>query len=213
MKRILISIIILAVLGGGYYAYSKGYLNQWLPKSYPTDEDGNRIFSEEETRQYDQYMKEAHEFMVQADAGKPELYKNAVEAYKKASAIGEDKFWNPLLGLADAYRKLHEFEKAEEAYNKALQASFYGVDKIYLDKINMYRYDLKKSDSDIKKLYEEAISKVTDNINLVLNYGSYLKAIGDYSGALKAYELILERFPDNPLYKKEVENLKAKIKN
>lgn len=212
MKKTLIIFIILAALaGGGYYAYTLGYFDQWLPKQYQTDAEGNRIFSDEEIAKYDQYMKEAHDFVVQADAGKPDLYKQAVEAYKKATAIGDDKFWNPLLGLADAYRKLKQFDKAEEAFNRALEASSHGVPKIYEEKISMYRYDLKKPDADIRALYQEAIEKVTENANLVLGYGAYLKSTGDYAGALKMYELMLQKFPDNELYKKEIENLKAKI--
>ncbi len=214
MKKTLIIFIVLAVLaGGGYYAYTLGYFDQWLPKQHQTDAEGNRIFSDEEIAKYEQYMKEAHDFVVQAETGNTDLYKQAVEAFKKASSVGDDKFWNPLLGIAEAYRKLSQYDKAEDAYNKALEVSKYGEAKIYQAKIDMYRYDLKKSNEDIKKIYEEGIAKVLDNENLILSYGSFLKSIGDYYGALKAYEAILLKFPDNELYKKEVENLKKKIAN
>ena len=215
MKKLIILIIVLAlIIGGGYYAYNKGYVNKWfpwLPQAEKKDKDGNRIFSDAEIKQYNQYMQEAHDFMTKGDAGQPDFYKQAVSDYQKASAIGNDKFWNPLLGLAEAYRKLHDFNNADLAFNKALQAANFGEGQIYQEKIDMYRNDMKKSSDEIKAVYNEAIQKVMDNANLVLAYATYLRDIGDYKDALTYYEAILKKFPTNQLYIKEIANLKAKI--
>lgn len=217
-KSLLIVIIsILVVIVAGYIAYSKGYFNYWQKETdNVTNEDQKnpdeeKKFTDEEVRLYEQYLQDASPLIFAGDNGDRKSYIKAIELYEKAAAIGNNNVWVPFLNIGNIYKKMGEYDKAEAAYNKALEISKYGSETVYLQKIDLYQYYLKKSNEEIIKIYEESLKTLVENGNVVVKYASFLRDIGENEKALAYYKILLDRFPDNELYKEEIANLEAKI--
>ncbi|QQS60683.1 tetratricopeptide repeat protein [Candidatus Falkowbacteria bacterium] len=217
-KSIFVIIICLLVLiGAGYITYSKGYFNYWQKETgNVTNQDQKNPdeeikFTDEEVKQYEQYLKDASPLILAGDNGNKESYLKAIELYEKAAAIGNNNVWIPFLNIGNIYKKMGEYDKAEEAYNKALEISKYGSETVYLQKIDLYQYYLKKSNEDVIKIYEEALSTLVENGNIVVRYSGFLRDIGENEKALEYYKILLDRFPENELYKEEIAKLEAKI--
>jgi tetratricopeptide (TPR) repeat protein len=217
-KSLLTVIIVLLVLiVVGYFAYSKGYFSYWqnetdnITNQDQKNSDEEIKFTEEEVKQYEQYLQDALPLILAGDNGNKESYLKAIELYEKAAAIGNNNVWIPFLNIGNVYRKMGEYDKAEEAYNKALEISKYGSETVYLQKIDLYQYYLKKSNEDIIKIYEESLSTLVDNGNIVVRYSGFLRDIGENEKALEYYKILLDRFPENELYKEEIAKLEAKI--
>lgn len=211
-NRIIITIIALIILAIiGYAAYKNGYFNYKDTQTEEPASDGEKKYTEEEIKQYDQYMKDASAFILAGDKGDKDSYRKAIDLYEKAAAVGSDNVWVPFLNIGNLYRKLGEFDKSETAYNKALEISKNGTDEIYFQKIDLYRYDLKKSNEEVGKLYEEALDKVVYNANVILRYATFLRDTGQFEKALSYYETLVKNYPDNQAYKDEVAAIKAKL--
>lgn len=162
---------------------------------------------------YQSYLKEGQDYGAKGFQGDSSAFYKAIDAYKKAVEVSESKVWVPFYNLGNTYRLVKDYKSAEDAYNKALEISS-GEWLVYLKKIEMYRYETGKPEADIVAVYNEAVNKTGgDNyINAIISYAAYLRVIGKDQEALKYYEVLSERYPDNEAYKDEIANLKAKIK-
>ncbi len=215
LLTVIVALLVLIV--AGYISYSKGYFDYWqketgnMTSQEPKNPDEEIKFTDEEVKQYEQYLLDASPLILAGDNGDRESYLKAIELYEKAAAIGNNNVWVPFLNIGNVYKKMGEYDKAEEAYNKALEISKYGSETVYLQKIDLYQYYLKKSNEDVIKIYEEALSTLVENGNIVVRYSGFLRDIGENEKALEYYKILLERFPENELYKEEIAKLEAKI--
>ena len=164
----------------------------------------------EQEAKYFEYINEGLKYKSEGDVGNKDSYYKSIEAYQKASDIAEGKVWIPYLNLGNVYRLVADFKNAEKSYDKALEIAPEGT--VYKAKIDMYRYELKKSEDEMIVIYEDAIEKVVDNVDLMKNYAAYLRDIERYSDSLKYWKMISEKFPDNQMYKDEIKELEDKLK-
>lgn len=222
LKKFWIPLLVTVLLAiGASLLYSRGYFAKPAPQpAVKTEVQGQptldevpgqqKKYTDEQIRLYQQYLKDAIPLVAAGDNGDPSAYRKAIALYQKAADISGQSVWVPYLNLGNIYRKVKEYGKAEAAYDKALAISGYGADQVYIGKIDLYRYDLKKSDAEIDKLYEEAMGKVVENINLALRYATFLRDTGQFAKAVQYYEVLVKRFPDNAAYKQELDSAKAK---
>lgn len=167
----------------------------------------DKVKQEEE---YFGFINEGLKFKSEGDAGNKDSYYKSIEAYQKASDVAGGKVWIPYLNLGNVYRLVADFENAEKSYDKALEITTEGT--VYKAKIDMYRYELKKSEEEMIVIYEDAIENVVDNADLMKNYAAYLRDIERYADSLKYWKLISDKFPAEQMYKDEVSELEARLK-
>jgi len=160
--------------------------------------------------EYFEFINEGLKFKSEGDAGNKDSYYKSIEAYQKASDVAEGKVWIPYLNLGNVYRLVSDFENAEKSYDKGIEIAPEGT--IYKAKINMYRYELKKSEEEMIVVYEDAIENIVDNVDLMKNYAAYLRDIERYADSLKYWKIISEKFPDQQMYKNEISELEALLK-
>lgn len=205
-KFIAIIVLILAVVGG--YFIVKKYR---IPKPPEQPAVAPTPSMDPKEAEYQKYLAEAMGYRTAGFQGDKTAFYKAIDSYKKAVEISEGKVWVPYLNLGNTYRLVEDYKNAEDSYNKALEITE-GESMIYLAKIEMYRYEMKKSNKDVNALYDEALKRVVDNTNLVISYAAFLRDTGKYSEALGYYKILSERYPDNQAYKDEIAELEKKIK-
>ena len=160
--------------------------------------------------EYFEFINEGLKFKSEGDAGDKDSYYKSIEAYQKASDVAGGKVWIPYLNLGNVYRLVSDFDNDEKSYDKGIEIAPEGI--IYKAKIDMYRYELKKSEEEVIVLYDEAIEKVVDNTDLVKNYAVYLCNIERYADSLEYWKIISEKFPDEQMYRNEIAELEALLK-
>lgn len=207
-KKLITIIILILLITSGYFVVKKYSLLKppEQPAATPTPSPDPK------EAEYQKYLAEATGYRTAGFQGDKTAFYKAIDSYKKAVEISEGKVWVPYLNLGNTYRLVQDYKNAEDAYNKALEITE-GESMIYLAKIEMYRYEMKKSNKDVNALYVEALKKVAiENINLVISYAAFLRDTGKYSEALGYYKILSERYPDNQSYKDEIAELEKKIK-
>ncbi len=203
------SAIVLIVLIGGYLLYqSKEPVDPFDMVEVGTSTE---TMNEDQTKQYNEKMDLGMNLLREGDNGNKQAYIDAISAYKEAAIISHHNGWLPYMNLANVYRRLGEFEKADKAYANALKITKGTEVDIYVQRAQMYRYELHKEQAEIDAVYQEALEKASDLPNVHIAYASFLNDTGKYADALKHYEILLESNPQNEIYKQEIENLKAKI--
>lgn len=207
-KSISIIVLILAVIGG-YFLIKKYSVQAPVPISTPNPSPSVSLDPKE--AEYQKYLAEAMNFRTLGFQGDKSAFLKAIESYKKAAEVSADKVWIPYLNLGNTYRLVQDYKNAEDAYDKALEISP-GESIVYLAKIDMYKFELKKTNKEINALYDEALKVAVDNTNLVISYAAFLRDSGKYSEALKYYKILSEKFSDNQAYKDEIADLEKKIK-
>lgn len=168
--------------------------NQVLNISTTTNEIATTTetkFSDNDIKLYNYYLADGIKYKGEGGAGNRQSYKKAIFAFQKACQISKNQFWIPFVNLGNTYREMGEFKNALESYNKALEISMKGEPSIFLAKIELYRYNLGKTDQDIRKLYEESLKNVTENGNLYLSYAAYLEDNKKYKEAKEIWERML----------------------
>ena len=156
---------------------------------------------------YAYYIKEGLNYKMKGDSGDVESYNEAIKMFKVAAEISENKYWIPYLNLSNTYRGMGKFLEAEEAVDKALEISNRSEISVYQSKIDLWQVNPAKSSDEIKELYKEAISNVLGNVNLIKSYAGYLRGIGDKKEAIKQFQILSNKFPENNAYKEEIETL------
>lgn len=168
--------------------------------------------SDEIVAQYTNFLADGLKYKASGDSGNSADYQKAIDSFQKAIDLTEGKFWVPVVNIANTEKIIGKYKEADEHYNQALLISNYSESNIYLAKIDLYRYYLKKSNEEIDKLYNEAIDRVVlDQSSLIVSYVSFLMDIGKNDEALKYYKILSQRYPDNQAYKDMISSLE-KIK-
>ena len=190
--KILIPILVILILGIASYFY--------LPK----------FFQKAEKKDYQTYLEEGLHWKSLADqTGNSEYYLKAEQVYRKMTEKFPD-YWVPWWNLANLQRQLKEFEEAEKSFKKAIEIAP-GEGNLYLGLIEFYQYDLKKSEEEILAVYQEALKRVVENIDVIISYASYLYQIGKKEDALKYYQTAFEKYPEATQIKEEIEKIKKEL--
>ena len=189
--KILIPIFIVLILGLASYFY--------LPKIFKVEE-----------KDYQTYLEEGLHWKSLGDqTGNSEYYLKAEKIYRKMTEKFPD-YWVPWWNLANLQRQLKEFEEAEKSFKKAIEIAP-GEGNLYLGLIELYQYDLKKSEEEILAVYQEALKRVVENIDVIISYASYLYQIDKKEEALKYYQTAFEKYPEATQIKEEIERIKKEL--
>jgi len=189
--KILIPIFIVLILGLASYFY--------LPKIFKVEE-----------KDYQAYLGEGLHWKSLGDqTGNSEYYLKAEKIYRKMTEKFPD-YWVPWWNLANLQRQLKEFEEAEKSFKKAIEIAP-GEGNLYLGLIELYQYDLKKSEEEILAIYQEALKRVVENIDVIISYASYLYQIDKKEEALKYYQTAFEKYPEATQIKEEIEKIKKEL--
>jgi tetratricopeptide (TPR) repeat protein len=135
---------------------------------------------------------------------------SALKEYELAASIKPDQYI-PYSNMGGVYQQKKDFTKAEEAFKKALSLDPQAI-SVYQKLYDLYRYDLKKYPHEIMPFFAEAMQKTNNSMEIVRIYATYLYDVKDYEMALIMWEAMVKAYPDNELYQKRVEEIKAKIK-
>jgi len=138
------------------------------------------------------------------------FYQKSKEIYQKQTEVFPN-FWVPWWNLANLEKNLGEYSEAKNSFKKAIEISP-GEGMIYLGLIELYRYNFNKSESEIIAVYEEALKRVFENINVIVSYASYLYEIDKKEEALKYYQMVFEKYPETSHIKEEIEKIKKEIR-
>jgi len=141
--------------------------------------------------------------------GNSEYYLKAEQVYRKMTEKFPD-YWVPWWNLANLQRQLKEFEEAEKSFKKAIEIAP-GEGMLYLGLIELYQYNLKKSEEEILAIYQEALKRVVENIDVIISYASYLYQIDKKEEALKYYQTAFEKYPEATQIKEEIEKIKKEL--
>lgn len=171
---------------------------------------GAPAMTKDEEASFNKAMDAAMVAMRDGDNGDKPTYDRALGEYREAVRISHQGNWLPYYNLGEVYRRLGRFSEAEDMYNKVLQISGDTELRAYLSKIEMYRYQLKKSDAEIRAVYEKALNSSDDQANARVSYASYLRDSGDKNGAIEQFKILLKRFPGNQTYQAEIDSLSGK---
>ena len=217
-KIIVIGILILVIAFFAFY-FSKREVSapngmDDVNSGADTNSETSAVTSDEDKAKqeevYFDFLQEGLKYKSEGDAGNKDSYYKAIEAYQKAADVAEGKVWIPFFNLGNVYGYVGDYENAEKSYDKALEIA--ADSTIYLAKIQLYQFDLKKSEGEVGALYEDALLKTSDNIDIMTKYASYLRDIGNNEDSLKYWRIVSEKFPEDQRYKDEIAELEAKVK-
>lgn len=210
-KIILIFVVIAGVLVVGDFFIQKNAVKETIDP-FDTVEVGTsqEQMSEEELELYGQKLNDGVVLIREGDNGNFGAYENAILNYKQAAEISNYNSWIPYHHLGIVYRRMKEYDKADQAFTNALKISNNTELTVFLSRIEMYRYELHKSNEEIKQVYEEAIKSSSDASNAEVSYAGFLKDIGDNEEAVKYYKILIEKYPGNQTYQQEIDELSAK---
>jgi len=142
-----------------------------------------------------------------------------VRFYERALAISDktiDKFgtqsYLSYINASTIYMAIGDYTKAEEMIKKSIEMSP-GDAQLYLRLIELYRDFMKKSESEIIAVYENAIQRLVNVLPVYNAYAAYLRDIGRFEESLDKYEILYKAMPDNPLYAQTVKELRIKVAN
>lgn len=208
-KKLIIIVILILIFIGGYFIVKKYPISR--PMEQPAATSTPAVSLDPKEAEYQKYLLEAMNYRTAGSQGDKTAFYKAIDSYKKAVELSEGKVWIPYLNLGNTYREVQDYKNAEDAYNKALEITA-GEGMIYLAKIQMYKFELKKTDNEINAVYDEALKKVVDNANLAVSYAAFLRDIGKNSEVLGYYKILAEKYPAEQRFKDEIAELEKKIK-
>lgn len=142
--------------------------------------------------------------------GEP-FFQKSLETYEKGiEKFGQKNILFYLNGGKLAER-LEDYNKAEQYYRKAIEISS-ADESGYLYLVDLYSYQMKKTEEDVLKIFEEGQKRMMNSISLITGRASYLRRVGDYKMALEDYKILVQSYPDNQGYKEIVQELEQAIK-
>lgn len=114
------------------------------------------------------------------------------------------------MNTGNLYRELGEYEKAEKYYRKAIESAP-GDPQTYLLLVDLYKYNLKKSEAEIVKVYQDGLSRLLNTLPLLNSFAAYLRDTGQKQRALDFYKELAKAVPDNQTYKQTIAELEKEI--
>lgn len=140
-------------------------------------------------------------------------YDLSADVYAQGLIGYGDDFYVLWLNLGNVKRLAGKFGEAEKAYLEGIRI-FPKEPQLYIALAELYRYDYKKESQLVIKTYEDALKTIDineDRGRIIGSYAAYLRDVKDYAGAVKYYTELIKIYPNEALYKKELEDLKAKL--
>ncbi len=114
------------------------------------------------------------------------------------------------MNTGNLYRELSEYEKAEKYYRKAIESAP-GDPQMYLALIDLYKYNLKKPEAEIVKVYQDGLARLINTLPLLNSFAAYLRDTGQRERAFDFYKELAKAVPDNQAYKQTIIELEKEI--
>lgn len=132
----------------------------------------------------------------------------AVEAYKKGLEILPENSYG-LNNIASSYINLGEYENAEEAYRK-LTKVLSGDSSAVISHADVYKLLHPDDEEGFLRIVEEGIAVSSgEHVASLLSYvGWYFRDAGNMAKAIEYFEKLVEFFPENELYRLELNDLR-----
>ena len=228
-KTLAIIFIVLLILGGGFYAYKKGYFiktktsqpgaEQLSPEKLLNFEIKDTTLSPENVQRFQgnfQTLKQSlqnnpDDFNSWVTLG---ILKKTVNDYEGARDIfiyaGQirPKSSPPFANLGDLYANfLNEPGKAEEMYKKAI-ANDPGEINYYFGLADVYRYRIPGKEALYEQTLLDALNKFTDDVNLISSLASYYRQTNQTQKAIQFYEKLVKLSPNNETAQRDLKELK-----
>lgn len=105
-----------------------------------------------------------------------------------------DKSYLPYLNAGNVYRAMGEYGKAEARYRIAITLSP-GEPANYIALVELYRYYEKKSEEEVIKVFDEALSRLVESDPILVAYAGYLRDTGRTDAAISLYERLDAKYP------------------
>ena len=214
---IVISIAILACLGtlATFFIILPKIEEQKLVKQLASNDSTKRDFErilerekklKDNPQDVEQYTGLAFNWKSIADTlNDKKFYEKALEA----AIEGLDRFPRHAvlnMNAGNLYKELGKYEDAEKRFRKAIESAP-GDPQTYLLLIDLYKYNLKKSETEIVKVYQEGLSRLVNTLPLLNSFAAYLRDTGQKQRALEFYRELSKALPDNKAYKIAIEEL------
>ena len=126
-KKYIIAAIVLVLVIGGAVAIkkSKGGNTPKKPKGGDTSvvspTPTPNLDTKNKSELYQYYLDEGQKYRTAGFQGDTSAFYKAIDVYKKAAEVSDNKVWVPYLNLGTTYQAVKDFKSAEEAYNKAIE--------------------------------------------------------------------------------------------
>ena len=133
-------------------------------------------------------------------------YEGARDAWEYAKYLNDDNSVN-YYNLGNLYSEnLKDYQMAETNFLKALEIGRKEV-SYYIAVADFYRNFYIEKRGEAKKILENGIKEVPNDISLLSYAAEYYKKEGNKERALELYKKVLEFGPDNEMIKEEINNL------
>jgi len=148
---------------------------------------------------FEQLKNQAHEFYKQ---GK---YEEALLTIRKAMEIEKnDRVYMSLYGIQLALKNYPESEKAIKM-SLALNP---GIVSNWIEYASFERYYMKSSIENVSAVYEKALLVTKNDINIVINYASYMRDVGQKVKSIELWKKAIDMNPENKsVYQAEIDLL------
>jgi len=225
-KKIILSlIVVLAIVGlsfGGVWAYKK-----WIqPKEIVWNEEELKLYLTTEQMKDDYgmamkaeadilknpadlnaYLRAGFSWKVLGESTGQEIFiDRSLSVYENAIKQFEMQYYMPYVNVGNIYKMRGDFEKTEEMYLKAMEIAP-GEPDLYIRLVELYKYDLNKSEEKILSVYDEGFSKTVNALPLAVSKAAYFKFIGKNDEAIDLYQKIYQETQDE-MYLWEIEDIK-----
>lgn len=216
---ILAGLVSLSVAAGVLFWYLPHRENQALSAKLLGDERTRRDYEkilerakklEKNPNDIEQYTGLAFNWKSIGDnLGDKQFYYKALEAALEGlDRIPRHALLN--MNTGNLYKEVGDYGKAEKYYRKAIESAP-GDPQTYLLLIDLYKYNLKKSEDEIVKVYQEGLARLVSTLPLINSFAGYLRDTGQKQRALDFYRELGKAMPDNQPYKIAIQELEGEI--
>jgi len=227
-KKIFVVIFaVLLILGGGFFAYEKGYFTKSPePKASEPSFDKLLNFEIKDTTlspENIQKFQANYQTLKQKLQNNPDdfnswvtlgILKKTVNDFEGARDIfiyaGQirPKSSPPFANLADLYANfLDEPLKAEENIKKAIENDPNEIN-YYFILADIYRYKIPGKEALYEQTLLDALNKFPDEVNIISLLAGYYRETNQREKAIQFYEKLVKLDPDNIAAKQDLEELK-----
>lgn len=129
----------------------------------------------------------------------------AEEAYKKAAGF-DPRNYNAYTALYTLYLETGENDKALQAIQKAIELAPEKPD-VWRKLIELKRDKLGASSEELNGIFQEAIQKTSEHVDIIKLYAQFLENVGQYQKAWELWNVLHNHYPQEEIYQREMDRL------